>query len=90
MKLYKTTDKSYIEFEVNADAREVAVSDIKFDTHLAYCDEDADAITGPELLEIGECRTREQFMSEINKIGGDHGDGTSYSQAIYSVLSHNL
>ena len=67
MKLYKTTQQNYIDFQLGVDSRQIAVANVTNYVHLPYCDKDANAISGPVQLQLPECKNKEEFISEINK-----------------------
>ena len=67
MKLYQSSVRKKLRLELNANTTEIAVNKVHWDIHYPYCDEELEAIRGPEELDLAECFDIEQFMTEINK-----------------------
>ena len=67
MKLYKSSGRKKLRFQLNANTTEIAVNKVHWDIHYPYCDEELEAIRGPEEVDLAECFDIDQFMTEINK-----------------------
>ena len=67
MKLYQSSVRKKLRLKLNANTTEIAVNKVHWDIHYPYCDEELEAIRGPEELDLAECFDIEQFMTEINK-----------------------